>query len=201
MVASMANRFPPHPTRGPRGSALLVAFAALTACSRGAVEGTPDAGAHTSSASSASAAAVRPGAPGDAGVTVSITAPLPEPVLGGILGCWQLGDLETWNITRTPQSGAQIVRTVSARGSKGMPADYVRRAAISSDIQYDASQARLAFDTAGPTHGLLFVFEVTPTGLAGTWYSARSTGTGNFRPTGNSSALVRCEADGGAPPG
>ncbi len=193
MVTRMPNRFLPIST-------LLLALPALAACSKGPAD-KADAAAPASSAAAAASAR-------DGGVSPSITAPLPEPVLGGIVGCWQLGDLETWNITRTPEEGAQVVRTVSARGSKGMPPDYVRRAAVPSDVQYDAHDAKLAFDTAGPKHGLLFVFEVTPTGLAGSWFAARSPGNGNFQATGNSSALKRCAAtvgeDGGAaarPPG
>ncbi len=185
MVASMAKRFSPVPPRRLRPAATLAAVAALVAaCHRGAADGKTDAGPDASAA------------PLDDGGT-AITAPLPEPVLAGIVGCWQLGDLEQWTITRTPQAGAQIVRKVLPRGSEGMPPDYARRAAVSSDIQYDASLPRLAFDTAGPKHGLLFVFEITPDGLAGSWYSARAAGTGNFQPTGKNAALRRCGLDGG----
>jgi hypothetical protein len=200
MVASMAKRFPLIPTWRLRHAVMLAAVGALAACDKSTADGKTDAGGKsTVAAPGGSTLLPGTGLSGDGG-GVSITAPLPEPVLGGILGCWQLRDLETWTITRTPQNGAQLVRNVSARGSEGMAANYTARAAVPSDIQYDASQARLAFDTAGPKHGLLFVFQVTPTGLAGSWFAARGTGTGNFKYTGNDAVLERCGADGGSPP-
>jgi hypothetical protein len=101
---------------------------------------------------------------------------------------------------RTAVGGAQVTRTISTRGGAGMDLDYVRRAAIPSALRYDRGQGQLAFTTAGPIHGLLFVFKVGPNGLEGSWFSSRVPGTDDYRWTGNDATAQRCGAGGGAAP-
>jgi hypothetical protein len=185
---------------------LAAAFAALSplvaSCDQGSEHGTADAAtAHPDVPGAASAdarAAPDDGGTEDAGAVV--TAPLPETVLGAVEGCWELEDREQWRITRTEEGGARVVRTLTERGgaSKG---DYAQRAAIPSALYYDASQAQLGFTTAGPIHGLLFVFMVAPRRLEGSWFSSHAPGAG-YHATGRRATLRPCRSRAsGAPPG
>jgi hypothetical protein len=125
-----------------------------------------------------------------------VKAPLPDVVLAGVLGCWDLEDRERWTITRTAEGGARVARALTTREGAGGDPDYARRAAIPADLLYDPSQLTLAFTTAGPIHALLFVFTVGPRGLEGRWATSHAPGAG-YHWTGDSATLTRCPDAGG----
>ncbi len=116
-----------------------------------------------------------------------VAAPLPPAILQSVLGCWQQGG-ERFEIHRTLEGGAQIVRTLAPTDASFDP-DYARRAALPQELMYDPTDGSLAFQAAGRIHALLFIFKVTPKGLDGYWASNHGKG---YAPTGSTSTLIHC---------
>lgn len=168
-------------------SALLVVWACVASCAKGRVAGNgSSSSAVASSAPAASPAAkVEASASADPGV---VSAPLPEELLGSIVGCWRLDDQEQWTISRTEQGGARVTRRVLTAAANS---EFARRAATPSRVMYDPKQRTFAFSTAGPRHAALFVFKAGPAGLTGSWASSRAPGEG-YHLTGSNSTLRRC---------
>jgi hypothetical protein len=193
-------------------TALAAICALMAACTGGAAVAKPDASmapdaAATSAAPPASEAQATLDAsvaaptlsPGGDGGGKIVRAPLPEAVLGAVLGCWQLEDRERWSITRTAQGGARVVRTLTNDDALHLGADYARRVGLPSDLIYNPGEATLAFTTAGSIHGLLFIFTAGPAGIEGSWFSSRDPTREDYHWTGNRSTLQRCRTDGGKP--
>jgi hypothetical protein len=157
----------------------------------------PDAAASSAGSASAAASAPPPPAtaapggdaePGDEGTYVA--APLPEAALGPVLGCWEMtSGQERWHVARAAGGGATVVRTLLGTAAPPGDTDYVRRAALPSELWYNARARRFGLTTAGPIHGLVFIFTASAEALEGSWYREKP------RPlewTGNTATLRRC---------
>jgi hypothetical protein len=190
--------------------AVIASVGALAAgCHGGAADRAPDPGTAPDAGSAPDAAALTDAALGDAAAAADaadqakedggakvVTDSFPASALAALVGCWQLEDRERWTFTGTSRGGAEVVRTITRRDHPGGE-DYVRRASMAQKIMYAPGDGSFAFTTAGPRHGLMFIFTVGPAGIEGTWYSSHRRGEYHF--TGNASKLTRCGVRAGAP--
>lgn len=176
------------PTHGaPDAGTASIQDAAMPPSDAGATDG--DAGAADDDAGQPPADAGAP--PADAGSAV-VTAPIPEPALRAVLGCW-LADHEHWTITRTTADGARVERKPLG---DGLRAPYRERAQPPADLMYNPSNGYFAFHTPGRHHPLMFVFQPVNGHLEGSWFSNHDSQHG-YGWTGNNATLRRCGAPAG----